>query len=144
METRNLHDGLYIYRYTYTLSTFQYTLIWWVGRVPPAHLYQVHAPSPVPGFRDQLDHIRIQHKGIKLPSVHVLGDFKDIDWPDRLNKSGAALSQSDGNILIDIMNYHGLEHPYSRKKQIGFNTHFSPTDFGGILIDWVAGQGNGV
>ena len=28
-----------------------------------------------------------QHKGKKLLSVHVLGDFnfKDIDWPDRLN-----------------------------------------------------------
>ena len=40
-------------------------------------------------LRDQLDHIRNQHKGYKLPSVHVLGDFnfKDIVWPDRLNKS---------------------------------------------------------
>ena len=56
-------------------------------------------------FRDQLDHIR------KLPSVHVLGDFnfRDIDWPDRLNKSGSALSQSEGQMLIDIMNDHGLE-----------------------------------
>ena len=26
-------------------------------------------------FRDQLDHIRNQHKGKTLPSVHVLGDF---------------------------------------------------------------------
>ena len=41
-------------------------------------------------FRDQLDHIRNQHKGKKkLPSIHVLGDFnfRGIDWPDRLNKS---------------------------------------------------------
>ena len=62
-------------------------------------------------FRDQLDHIRNQHKGKKLPSVHVLGDFnfRDIDWPDRLNKSGSALSQSEGQMLIDIMNDHGLE-----------------------------------
>ena len=47
----------------------------------------------------------------KLPSVHVLGDFnfRDIDWPDKLNKSGSALSQSDGQMLIDIMNDHGLE-----------------------------------
>ena len=47
----------------------------------------------------------------KLPSVHVLGDinFRDIDWPDRLNKSGLALSQSEGQMLIDIMNDHGLE-----------------------------------
>ena len=54
---------------------------------------------------------RTHHKGKKLPSVHVLGDFnfKDIDWPDRLSKSGSTLSQSEGQILIDIMNDHGLE-----------------------------------
>ena len=59
----------------------------------------------------QLDHIRNQHKGKKLPSVHVLGglNFRDIDWPDRLNKSGSALSQSEGQMLIDIMNDHCLE-----------------------------------
>ena len=36
-------------------------------------------------------------------------NFKDIDWPDRLSKSGSMLSQSEGQILIDIMNDHGLE-----------------------------------
>ena len=62
-------------------------------------------------FRDQLDQIRNKHKGNKLPSVHVLGDFnfKDIAWPDRLNKLGSMLSQSEGQILIDIKNGHGLE-----------------------------------
>ena len=62
-------------------------------------------------FREQLDHIRTHHKGKKLPSVHVLGNFnfKDIDWPDRLSKSGSTLSQSEGQILIYIMNDHGLE-----------------------------------
>ena len=62
-------------------------------------------------FGDQLDQIRNKHKGNKLPSVHVLGDFnfKDIAWPDRLNKSGSMLSQSEGQMLIDIMNDHGLE-----------------------------------
>ena len=62
-------------------------------------------------FREQLDFIRTHHKGKKLPSAHVLGDFnfKDIDWPDRLSKSGSTLSQSEGQILIDIMNDHGLE-----------------------------------
>ena len=62
-------------------------------------------------FRDQLDQIRNKHKGNKLPSVPVLGDFnfKDIAWPDRLNKSGSMLLQSEGQILIDIMNDHGLE-----------------------------------
>ena len=62
-------------------------------------------------FKEQLDYIRSHHKGKKLPSVHVLGDFnfKDIDWPDRLSKSGSTLSQSEGQILIGIMYDHGLE-----------------------------------
>ena len=73
--------------------------------------------------REQLDYIRTYHKGKKLPSVHVLGDFnfKDIDWPDRLSKSGSTLSQSEGQILIDIMNDHGLEqmvHFPTREKNI--------------------------
>ena len=51
-------------------------------------------------FGDQLDQIRNKHKGNKLPSVHVLGDFnfKDIAWPDRLNKSDSMLSQSEGQM----------------------------------------------
>ena len=75
-------------------------------------------------FREQLDYIRTHHKGKKLPSVHVLGDFnfKDIDWPDRLSKSGSTLSQSEGQILINIMNNHGLEQmvhfPTQEKKNI--------------------------
>ena len=62
-------------------------------------------------FRDQLDQIRNKDKGNKLPSVHVLGDFnfKDIAGTDRLNKSSSMLSQSEGQILTDIMNDHGLE-----------------------------------
>ena len=62
-------------------------------------------------FREQLDYIRTHHKCKKLPSVHVLGDFnfKDIGWPDRLSKSGSTLSQSEGQILTDIVNDHGLE-----------------------------------
>ena len=62
-------------------------------------------------FREQLDYIRTHHKGKKLPSVHVTGDFnfKEIDWPDRLSESGSSLSQSERQILIDVMNDHGLE-----------------------------------
>ena len=62
-------------------------------------------------FRDQLDHIKSQHKGKKLPSVHVLGDFnlREIVWPARLSKSGSMLSQSKGQMLLDIMDDHGLE-----------------------------------
>ena len=44
-----------------------------------------------------------------LQSFRHLLNFKDIAWPDRLNKSGSMLSQSEGQILIDIMNGHGLE-----------------------------------
>ena len=47
-----------------------------------------------------------------------LANIKDIDWPDRLSKSGSTLSQS-GQILIDIMNDHGLEqmvHVPTREK----------------------------
>ena len=60
-------------------------------------------------FREQPDYIRTHHKGKKLSSVHVLENFnfKDIDWPDRLSKAGSTLSQSEGQILIDIMNDHG-------------------------------------
>ena len=72
-------------------------------------------------FREQLDYIRTHHKGKKLPSVHVLGDFnfKDIDWPDKLSKSGSTLSQSEGQMLIDIMNDHGLEQmvPFSTREK---------------------------
>ena len=41
---------------------------------------------------------------LKTPLVHVLGDsnFRDIVWLDRLNKSGSSLSQTEGQILIDI------------------------------------------
>ena len=75
-------------------------------------------------FREQLDYIRTHHKGKKLPSAHVLGDFnfKDIDWPDRLSKSGSTLSQSEGQILIDIMND---TLPHSRKEHIGLDSHHS-------------------
>ena len=75
-------------------------------------LQSLRCPLPhSPLFREQLDYIKTHHKGKKLPSAHVLGDFnfKDIDWPDRLSKSGSTLSQSEGQILIDIMNDHGLE-----------------------------------
>ena len=84
-------------------------------------------------FKEQLDYIRTHHKGKKLFSVHVLGDFnfKATDWPDRLSKSVSTLSQSEGQILIDIMNDHGLEqmvHFPTREKNIlhtGLDSHHS-------------------
>ena len=60
-------------------------------------------------FRDQLDHIKSHYKGKKLPSVHILGDFnfREIVWPARLSKSGSMLSQSEGQMLLDIMDDQG-------------------------------------
>ena len=51
-------------------------------------------------FRDQLEQIRNKYKGKKHHSVHFLGDFdfKDIVWPDRLNKSVEALCQFEEKI----------------------------------------------
>ena len=67
--------------------------------------------SEIELLRSQLQRIKGMHKGNKPPSVHVLGDlnFRDIVWPDRLNKSGSPLSLSEGEILIEIMNDYGLE-----------------------------------
>ena len=62
-------------------------------------------------FNDQLTKIRSFSNGGKVPMVHVMGDFnfKNINWSTGLNKSGAPLNNSDGQMLIDIMNDHGLE-----------------------------------
>ena len=85
-------------------------------------------------FGDQLDQIRNKHKGNQLPSIHVLGNFnfKDIAWPDRL-KSGSVLSQSEGQILIDIMNDHGLEQlvhfPTREKNTLDFILTSLPGQF---------------
>ena len=93
-------------------------------------------------FREQLDYIRTHHKGKKLPSAHVLGDFnfKDIDWPDRLSKSGSTLSQSEGQILIDIMNDHGLEQlvhfPTQEKNTIGLDSHHSTWSVSRCPLPW--------
>ena len=67
--------------------------------------------SEIDLLRSQLQKIKCMHKGTKPSSVHVLGDFNfgDIVWPDRLNKSGSPLSQSEGEILTEIMNDYGLE-----------------------------------
>ena len=47
-------------------------------------------------IRNQLEHIKSQHKN--LPSVHILGDFnfRGIVWPDRLNENG---TMQRGNYL---------------------------------------------
>ena len=65
--------------------------------------------------------------GVKTPlgsCFRGFQPFRDIDWPDswpdRLNKSGSALSQSEGQMLIDIMNDHSLEqmvHLATREKK---------------------------
>ena len=66
-------------------------------------------------FREQLDQIKNINKDNKRHLAHVLGDFnfRDIVWPDRLNKSGSSLSKMEGQILIDIMNDHGFEQLFN-------------------------------
>ena len=55
--------------------------------------------------------MKSQHKGKNLPSVHVLRDFnfREIVWPERLSKSGTMPSQSEGQMLLDIMDDRDLE-----------------------------------
>ena len=58
-------------------------------------------------FRDQLDKFKhINKDNNPPPFVHVLGEFnfRDIGWPDRLNKSGSSLGHAEGQILTDL--YH--------------------------------------
>ena len=59
-------------------------------------------------FRDQLYHIRNQNKGKKLPPVHVLG-ISTLEILIGHNRPGSALSQSEGQMMIDIMNDYVLE-----------------------------------
>ena len=67
--------------------------------------------SQLTSFKRQLEQIKDIHKGNKLPSVRILGDFNfcDIVWPDRLSKSGSPLSLSEGEKFIKILNDHHLE-----------------------------------
>ena len=86
-------------------------LLFWIGTSNYLILWRIFRVGVSKDVPLTIAHFRTHHKGKKLPSAHVLGDFnfKDIDWPDRLSKSGSTLSQSEGQILIDIMNDHGLE-----------------------------------
>ena len=91
-------------------------------------------------FREQLDYIRTHHKGKKLPSAHVLGDFsfKDIDWPDsndRYHKLRKTFSKfyrrhyelvSKFNVGLKTLLHQGLSEPefygdlvYKFKKIVG-------------------------
>ena len=52
-----------------------------------------------------------QSRASELPSIQVLGDlnFRDIVWPDGINKNKTTLNQCKRQELIDIMNDLGLE-----------------------------------
>ena len=67
--------------------------------------------SQLMSFKSQLEKIKDIHKGNKLPSVQILGDFNfcDFVWPDRLIKSGSPLKLSEGEKFIEILNDHHLE-----------------------------------
>ena len=63
-------------------------------------------------FKNQLEKVKTLQKGNNPPpSVHVLGDFnfRDIVWPDGLNKQGFSFSMSEGAQLVEIISDHELE-----------------------------------
>ena len=66
--------------------------------------------SQLTSFKSQLEKIKDLHKGNKLSSVHILGDFNFCDFvcPDRLSKSGSPLSLSEGKAFIEILNDHTI------------------------------------
>ena len=86
-------------------------------------------------LESQLEKIKDIHKGNKLPSVHILGDFNfsDIVWPDKLGKSGSPLSLSEGEKFIEILNDHHLEQlvhfPYREKKTLDLLITSLPSQF---------------
>ena len=83
-------------------------------------------------FRDQLYHIRNQNKGKKLPPVHVLG-ISTLEILIGHNRPGSALSQSEGQMMIDIMNDYVLEQllhfPASEKNTLDLLLTFLPGQF---------------
>ena len=91
-------------------------------------------------FRNQLDHIKSQHKSKKkkLPSVNVICDFnfREFVWPTNFGKSGSMLSQSEGQMLFYIMDDHGLEQmilfPTRDKKTLGLILTSLPGQFQNI------------
>ena len=85
-------------------------------------------------FREQLDYIRTHHKGKKLHSVHILGDFnfKDTDWPDRLSKSRFDVKSVGGTNIDWHYEWSWLRTngtlPHSRKEHIWLDSHHSIQD----------------
>ena len=62
-------------------------------------------------FKNQLEKVKTLHNGNNPPSVHVLGDFnfRDIVWPDRLNKQGSSIRMSGGAKLVELISDHELQ-----------------------------------
>ena len=91
----------------FAVKTSHFVASWY--RPPGGDLDKLE--SQLTSFKNQLENIKDIHKGNKLPSVHILGDFNfcDIVWPDRLSKSGSPLSLSEGEKFIEILNDHHLE-----------------------------------
>ena len=78
----------------------------------------VELTSEIEMLRSKLEKIKGMHKGNKPPSVHFLGGFNfgDIVWPDKLNKSGSPLSQSEGKILIKTSSPKGNDRSPENKQ----------------------------
>ena len=65
---------------------------------------------------DELELFKIKLKRLKryiveTPLSQSMFDFnfRDIIWPDRLNKQGSSMSMSEGIMLVKLINYHELE-----------------------------------
>ena len=99
------NDSVSVWVKVFTNKTSHFVASWYQ---PPGRNLAELTPE-IDLLRSRLQKIKCMHKGNKPPSVHVLGDFGHIAWPDRLNKSGSPLSPSEGEILIEIMNNYGLE-----------------------------------
>ena len=108
MPITELENGLQsVWVKMFAKQTSHYVASWY--RPPCGDLATLE--SQLMSFKSQLEKIKDIHKGNKLPSVFILGDFNfcDIVWPDRLSKSGSPLSLSEGEMFIEILNDHHLE-----------------------------------
>ena len=103
----SLIPTLGLQRLTFANKTSHFVASWY--RPPGGDLDKLE--SQLTSFKNQLEKIKDKHKGNKLPSVHILGDFNfcNIVWPVRLSKSGPPLSPSEGEEFIKILNDHHLE-----------------------------------
>ena len=110
-------EVLRIYSSTYS-STFQVSglirvLILSTRFMPGSHSCQAGTAETEELWK--LENMFMKHYA-QLIWLPLKRTYTRTTWPDRLNKSGSTLSQSEEQILIDIMNDHGLEYSPLEKR----------------------------